>query len=1069
MPPRRRRRALRRAVLVLLVLLLGLLVAAWLGRNRIAETLITDQLGKLGVDATYTIDSIGPRYQVVSDIVVGDPNQPDLTIDRAILRITPRFGLPAIARVALDNPRLFGRVVDGQPTFGALDPLIFTDSEEPFEFPDMVLAIRGGRGLIEGDFGPVGFSLSGEGHLRGGFVGELGAVAPMLAVSDCIAREASLYGRIQIDAERPRFAGPLRFDALTCQDAGVGLDGAEVALVFRAERNLADFEGESSVSTGAARWADGSIGALKSDGQFTWRDGALVLGYDLLARDVVTGPALAASVVSQGTIRARDDFSRLELDGNLQGTGVQLGDTLDADLAGLERGVEGTMLAPLARQFRRALFVESRGSELSADFTARRDKKRTSIVVPEARLRGMSGGILFALTRGQYASGSADPPLLTGNFVTGGLGMPRISGQAQREADGSLTYDIRMAAYDAQDSSLAIPRLVLRQSTNGAFVANGEVLLSGTLPVGSAKGLRLPVSAGYADGVLTMWRDCTQFRFERLALADLSLDQQALTLCPPAGSAILRYDASGLDIAAGAESLDLSGTLGETPITVASGPIGFAWPGTMKAERIDIALGPPETASRFTIANLAGELGEVVGGRFERADIRLAALPHDMIDMSGDWTYSNGRFAIGGGALTMVDRAQAARFNPLVVHGATLSLEDNIILADAVLREPKSGLAVTNVHVRHDLATSAGHADLDVGALTFGPNLQPDDLTDNALGVVANVAGTVTGGGRIDWDEAGEITSTGSFSSESLDFAAAFGVVEGASGTVNFTDLIGLTTEPDQQIRMKMVNPGIEIYDGEIGFTLADGEVLSFDDGTWPFLGGTLTMQPVTLNFGAAEERRYVFQIEGLEASRFIEQMDLGNLAASGTFDGTVPVIFDEEGNGRLENGLLNSRPPGGNLSYVGQLTYEDLSYAGNFAFQTLRDLNYDEMEVTMNGPLAGELVTQVRFEGVGQGETAKANIVTKQLAKLPIQLLVNIRAPFYRLMTSLRSLYDPSAVRDPRGLGLLTDDGTRLRREVDLTTIEAEDAAREAAKGDGVDASPDEPDIQPPESEAMP
>ena len=43
----------------------------------------------------------------------------------------------------------------------------------------------------------------------------------------------------------------------------------------------------------------------------------------------------------------------------------------------------------------------------------------------------------------------------------------------------------------------------------------------------------------------------------------------------------------------------------------------------------------------------------------------------------------------------------------------------------------------------------------------------------------------------------------------------------------------------------------------------------------------------------------------------------------------------------------------------------------------------------------------------------------------------MNIRAPFYQLMATIRSMYDPSAVRDPRSLGLITDDGTRLRAAI--------------------------------------
>jgi hypothetical protein len=76
---------------------------------------------------------------------------------------------------------------------------------------------------------------------------------------------------------------------------------------------------------------------------------------------------------------------------------------------------------------------------------------------------------------------------------------------------------------------------------------------------------------------------------------------------------------------------------------------------------------------------------------------------------------------------------------------------------------------------------------------------------------------------------------------------------------------------------------------------------------------------------------------------------------------------------------------------------------------------------------LIGEIVTSLRFDGVRQGEGASRNIITREIAKLPIQFRVNVRAPFYQLLTSFESMSDPSFLRDPRDLGLLYSDGTRF------------------------------------------
>ena len=222
--------------------------------------------------------------------------------------------------------------------------------------------------------------------------------------------------------------------------------------------------------------------------------------------------------------------------------------------------------------------------------------------------------------------------------------------------------------------------------------------------------------------------------------------------------------------------------------------------------------------------------------------------------------------------------------------------------------------------------------------------------------------------------------------------------------------------------------------------------------------------KPTTLNLGVSEARRYVLVIEGLDAARFVERMGLANIQATGTFDGELPLVFgaasateqvgaavgtllgigteaglqaaaSTPGSGRIVNGQLHSRPPGGNVSYIGELTYRDLSTMANFAFQTLRSLDYKQMDIALNGALEGEIVTNVRFDGVKQGAGAKQNILTRAVANLPIQMYINIRAPFYSLITSLKAMYDPAFVKDPRDLGLIDAQGRPIPRPAPVPT----------------------------------
>jgi len=108
-----------------------------------------------------------------------------------------------------------------------------------------------------------------------------------------------------------------------------------------------------------------------------------------------------------------------------------------------------------------------------------------------------------------------------------------------------------------------------------------------------------------------------------------------------------------------------------------------------------------------------------------------------------------------------------------------------------------------------------------------------------------------------------------------------------------------------------------------------------------------------------------------------------------------------------------------------------------------------------MDGPLAGELVTRVSMGGVKQGRKAKQNFITRQLANLPIRFDVNVRAPFYQLVTSFKSFYDPTYLRDPRLLGLIDEQGRAI--------------APASAKTPALSKTSAANDIQPPVSEHRP
>ncbi|WP_284125779.1 intermembrane phospholipid transport protein YdbH family protein [Parerythrobacter aestuarii] len=1005
---------------LLAMLVVGLLIV-WLTRERIADNVIGDQLAQYDLPATYEIGSIGPARQVVRNVILGDPDNPDLTIEQVTVNLRYRFGFPAIGRVELVRPRLLGRVKeDGTLSFGTLDKVIYAGSDRPPGLPDLDLKLTDGRARIETPWGGVGIKAEGEGELDDGFAGKLAAIAPNLAYGGCDLQRLTLYGDVTVSAGKPAFAGPLRMDPSRCAASGIALDGAELALRLTGDATLDGGEGSVNGTLGRLAFNGGAVQVTELKADASLRGERLVSGFDAALGQAMAAQMGFAVVRVTGSARTDVGLAALQSDIELEGEDLLLDPALSAALREAQGSAVGTLAAPLLGQLAGAIEREVRGASLAADLTVRTSDGTVTFVAPRISLAGRGGDTLAALSRVEARFGARGVPLLSGNIAMGGAGLPQVQGRMERDGGGNSVFRIRMAPYEAQGSRLAFSDLEIRQARSGAMQLAGAMQADGPLPGGEVRGLNVPIAGQLAaNGNFSMWQGCTPIAFERLSYYDLTLDAKQMTLCPQSGQPIVRYDADGLRVAAGTAALDIKGNLAGSPLTLSTGPVGLAWPGTLVANDVSMVIGNDGSAARFKVAEFGGELGQVLSGTFAMADIALDPVPLDIFDASGNWSYQDSVLTIGNGAFRVEDREDEDRFYPLVARGAGLVLQDSRIMANAALREPSSQRVVTAVEIRHDLGSGVGSADLDTAGLRFDGQLQPVTLTELAKGLVALADGTIRGEGRIDWN-GDAVTSTGRFSTDRFDLAAPFGPVKGASGTIVFDDLLSLTTAPNQRLFVQSVNPGIEAEDGEIVWQLTNGTLLDLKGGTWPWLGGTLTMRRSLLDFSKPEERRYIFEIEGLDAALFIERLEMSNLAARGTFDGTVQVYFDEFGNGFIEESVLIARPPGGNLSYVGELTYEDMGAIANFAFRSLQSLDFRQMRVGVEGPLSGEVLTAISFEGVSQGEGASRNFVTRRLAKLPIRFNVNIRAPFYQLLNNMRSLYDPDYVPDPQGLGLL-------------------------------------------------
>ena len=240
----------------------------------------------------------------------------------------------------------------------------------------------------------------------------------------------------------------------------------------------------------------------------------------------------------------RDHLAPQPVATDLRGEGLAPGRDLAASLQSAERGLEGTLLAPLLAKARSGAVRALDGAGFRADAILRHKGSDASLIVPEASLASRSGTRVLALSRLNGKIGPQGVSGLAGNILAGGEGLPNINGRIAQEAGGRWTARLAMADYAAGANRIAIPRLALNGGPSGDFAFEGLVTASGDLPGGGVDDLALPLEGTWSGARgLALGTRCTPVRFASLVLSGLALKRQALTLCPEGKAPMLAWRA----------------------------------------------------------------------------------------------------------------------------------------------------------------------------------------------------------------------------------------------------------------------------------------------------------------------------------------------------------------------------------------------------------------------------------------------------------------------------------------------------------------------------------------------
>ena len=610
------------------------------------------------------------------------------------------------------------------------------------------------------------------------------------------------------------------------------------------------------------------------------------------------------------------------------------------------------------------------------------------------------------------------------------------------EADGTIT----LANWRADNASIATNELgigiAVQPQGGGRLDLRGPAHITGPLGNGEVRDLVATLDLGVQWG--NGWRvtpnsGCLPIRLGGIDAAGLSFANGNFSLCPLNGALIAadaaRNMSGGFSIRGLALNGRMSGPEGQ-PARLSAGNVIGLFRGrtgdfTLAIEadnpRLGIEMAEGRTLSvalqRLTAdAHIAD--GWTVAGSFDAGVLTDPALPGSVSAIEGAWTAApeDGRPIIrvdAGEALLTANRpateADRPLFNPLRIVEANAVLQDGEISASGAILLDDRSRQLARFNARHDVSEGAGQATVNAERIEFGPALQPYEITEQARGLVEGVRGPISASADITWTR-DSLLGAGMVRLEGISLSTAtIPILNDVRGEVRFDNLWELTTPPGQQVTIGELNPGIAVHNGRVSFQLLTEQRVAIERAEFDFASGTLAMRPTMITLGA-DETRFELTLRDVDATDLLRTLSVPDLTATGQLEGSFPLLLTRR-SAFVEGGVIRAQGEGGVLSYTGQAG-QSATGVSRIAFDALRSFAYDQLSLTLDGDLNGDVVSSIAFSGHNSGRPVDLGPIAPipgvgsvTVRGVPFRFNVRVTAPFRRLAQTAATITDPGSL----------------------------------------------------------
>lgn len=616
------------------------------------------------------------------------------------------------------------------------------------------------------------------------------------------------------------------------------------------------------------------------------------------------------------------------------------------------------------------------------------------------------------------------------------------SPDAPFEADGTLT----LANWNADNASIAANELAvglaIQPHGGGRIDLRGPAHITGPLGDGAVRDLVATLDLGVQWG--NGWRvtpnsGCLPIRLGGIDAAGLSFANGNFSLCPLNG-ALIAADANqnlsgGFSIRSLALNGHMAGPESQAARLNADNIVGLfrgrAGNFTLALEADSPRLAIEMAENRTLAINLQRITADArvadswsVAGSFDAGTLSDPAMPGSVSAIEGTWSAepvdNNAVIRVSAGeALLTANRpateADRPLFNPLrIVEAEAIVSDGEINASGAILLEDRARqLARFTAH--HNISEGAGAANVNAEQITFGPNLQPYEITEQARGLVEGVTGPISASADIAWT-GDTLLGTALVRLDGVSLSTAtIPIVNDVRGEIRFDDLWALTTPPGQHVTVGELNPGISVTNGRVSFQLLTEQRVAIESAAFDFASGTLAMQPTTITLGA-DETRFELTLSDIDAADLLRTLSVPDMTATGQLEGNFPLLLTRR-SAFVEHGIIRAQGDGGVLSYTGQAG-DSATGISRIAFDALRSFRYDELSLTLDGDLNGDVVSSIAFSGHNSGQPVDLGPIAPipgigriTVRGVPFDFNVRVTAPFRRLAQTAATITDPGSL----------------------------------------------------------